>query len=119
LAQLIELRTCGVEKCSIKFDKGKYGTDCASIYVSVEKKPYYFDYTHYGYFDKRNTLDYHLKIRRYDCFELKGLGSPAITESWNNFMKSVQDAKVLKNGYLGYRFNFAKMSGQHYFIQNY
>ena len=66
LTKLIELRTNGIKKCTIKFDKGDYGTDSAAMLINLEKKSCYFNYEMFGYFTRKNVINYQIKMDKYD-----------------------------------------------------
>jgi hypothetical protein len=103
LAKLIELRTNGLSKCTIKFDKGDHGTDSAAMYLNVEKKPCYFNHEMFGYFTRKNILNYQLKMDNYD--KLLPTRSP---ETFKDLMKKLHDSNYFKATYLGYQFKYDK-----------
>ena len=66
MTKLIELRANGIKKCSIKFDKGDFGTDSAAMLVELEKKSCYLNHEMFGYFTRKNVIDYQIKMEKYD-----------------------------------------------------
>jgi len=105
------MRTCGIKKCSFKFDQGEQGTDSASMFVSVEKKNAYLNYNIFGYMVKPNLLDYHLRIDRLMNLEENN------KMKWNDmklipdFTDKLQNCGLFKNGLIGFNYNYAKMAG--------
>ena len=73
LTELIQIRANGIQQCSIKFSRGDEGLDSASMLIGIQKKPYYFNNEIFGYFSKKNTIDFHLKIAKIEIEKLKDL----------------------------------------------
>ena len=64
--------------------------------IGIEKKPYYLNNEIFGYFSKKNTLDYHLKICEFKVEKLK------------------EFEKNLKSTRIGTQFKFDKWASQNY-----
>lgn len=73
MTQLIELRTNGIKKCTIKFEKGDEGPDTASMIIGIEKKACYLNHEMFGYFSKKNIVDYQVKVEKYELKKLNDL----------------------------------------------
>jgi hypothetical protein len=48
MAEVIEERTNGMRKCTVRIDKGA-GPDTANVYFDLIKRPWYFSYNQFGY----------------------------------------------------------------------
>ena len=70
MAEIIDSRTNGMKKLSVKIDKGTE-VDTAKIYFNLAKKPCYFNHELFGYLHRKNRLDFHYKIREYNFFKFK------------------------------------------------
>lgn len=62
LANDVNNRASGIEKCTIKFEKGTGGIDTALLRFSAEKKGHYFKFPFFNYYSEPS------KIRLAYCF---------------------------------------------------
>lgn len=93
---------------------GDQGTDSASMYFGIEKKPYYFNHELFGYFTRKNLLNYQVKIDQYN--QILPTRAP---ETFKDFMNKIHDSNYYKATMLGFCFKYDKWAQQRYFIQEF
>ena len=70
MAELVDSRTHGLKKMTVKIDKGDK-EDTAKVFFNLSKMPHYFNSEMFGYLHRKNRLDFNYKLSQYNHFKFK------------------------------------------------
>ena len=102
MSELIDFRTNGMRKCTVRIDKGN-GPDTANVYFDLAKAPWYFNYNQFGYIQKRNKLDFNFKLQTYNSLKFQ-----KEFKFFNEYFDQLQNSNYLECSKIGFAFNCDK-----------